>query len=1076
MDEPRHLIRTQAIQIGMARPESAQTVMDLAGSLWRTRLADTTDEIFSACCAPREHLRLDRLELALGTIPEEDFAREFPVRFRARLEEELRRQLRRVRAGEGGGRRLEPAGRSPLELLEHLLLHGTLPWWARQNTDFDPARALVAALTRAPREVAALVRRIGRHRRVRSRLVHWLEDREIARLIRAVAPAEAEFILRYAEDLDTRQDEKQFVPAGAAEFRQAKWEVILGHLLADRGSRFNAKAFLRQTLQELAGRFRLEYAGLLTELARVAAESQLVWRESSLPLLLGELFQEDVKGPGEGPVGTWMAVWSAALRERPGSRPPSGRAGLAFWRELSAGDARALIRQLVARHGSQALMNFLADGFSTEEHAELSRLLAMPIPGETAEERREIGWLAEALAQISLLREKSAEPAATPAEDIGEEFAVAALRVLLETGALPPSPWAHRWRDRPGAWLNLTLARQAEAVPPLLRAWTRSGRLTTALAAYWPDAALESIVETVEPAQAEAVIAIVHATVRARPAAAGRSSDATAWRNLTWQIVFDYLLADRGSVFNTRSFLAHNLRELAVRHQVDIGLVWESLVAVAEAESDGRHGLLNDLRAIAPAGSAAAPETAPEAAPPTRAFFSAQSLRRSALVRLRLLQLVLAGAPVTREPWLQELLPLLWELLAAQDEAQEPWRELLRQTPGDAGATSLILQTGGTIILAELFFAREPAQAALWRDAVLWLENSSAAAALFPGGRTGLGHRLWRILAELWREAGGGPIRDAAAFLVRALLRLGLRGPANTGLTPAQAVLEILRTALAQAGTREAAELAGRLLARLPVSREPDAPRWKDDRKEEQPKNANEKENEGEAEKEAENAKENAKENANENANEDEAEKANEKEDENEADDANEKGDENENEKGDEDEDEADDDKFAPIEVSNAGLVLLLPFFPELFKRCGWLDGGVLRDFDATQRAVHLLQYLVNDGRRTHEYSLVLNKVLCGLEPEAAVVARVKLADAETAAARQLLEYVTSHWARGATISVDGLRNSYLHRPGWLKRTPEGWSLRVERRGWDVLLPDLPWRFPGPRPAWMSRPLEVDWI
>lgn len=165
-----------------------------------------------------------------------------------------------------------------------------------------------------------------------------------------------------------------------------------------------------------------------------------------------------------------------------------------------------------------------------------------------------------------------------------------------------------------------------------------------------------------------------------------------------------------------------------------------------------------------------------------------------------------------------------------------------------------------------------------------------------------------------------------------------------------------------------------------------------------------------------------------------------------------------------------------PILVRNAGLVILAPFLPDLHARCELLAGDGFRDSVAVDYAVHLLHYLATGEEPSFEHELALNKILCGLAPETPVPPRIELRDEDRRQADGMLERIAHQWARGAKISVSGLRRSYLLRAGQLERRKAGWLLRVERRGWDILLPELDWSFPGARPAWMAQPLEVDWI
>jgi hypothetical protein len=60
--------------------------------------------------------------------------------------------------------------------------------------------------------------------------------------------------------------------------------------------------------------------------------------------------------------------------------------------------------------------------------------------------------------------------------------------------------------------------------------------------------------------------------------------------------------------------------------------------------------------------------------------------------------------------------------------------------------------------------------------------------------------------------------------------------------------------------------------------------------------------------------------------------------------------------------------------------------------------------------------------------------------------------------------------------TVDGFRVSFLHREGVLTETEEAWTLRVEQRGYDMILQMLPWAFGTIKFTWMEKPLYVEWL
>ena len=163
--------------------------------------------------------------------------------------------------------------------------------------------------------------------------------------------------------------------------------------------------------------------------------------------------------------------------------------------------------------------------------------------------------------------------------------------------------------------------------------------------------------------------------------------------------------------------------------------------------------------------------------------------------------------------------------------------------------------------------------------------------------------------------------------------------------------------------------------------------------------------------------------------------------------------------------------------VATAGLGLLWPFLPRFFGRLGLLDeaGVAFPDMRQAHRAVQVLHYLATGEAEAPEYALVLEKVLCGLEPHAPHVLDRPVGESERDEAHQLLGAVIAHANCLGDISPDGLRGSFLIRRGILSTRDGAWLLRVERQAQDVLLQRLPWTIQWARLPWMSSPMRVEW-
>jgi len=166
--------------------------------------------------------------------------------------------------------------------------------------------------------------------------------------------------------------------------------------------------------------------------------------------------------------------------------------------------------------------------------------------------------------------------------------------------------------------------------------------------------------------------------------------------------------------------------------------------------------------------------------------------------------------------------------------------------------------------------------------------------------------------------------------------------------------------------------------------------------------------------------------------------------------------------------------------VSNAGLVLFNPFLPLFFERIGVLTQdaeGIPRvmGLEATSRAVHLLQYLVDGRCDAPEPELALNKLLSGVPLAAPVSRAIELADADRMLCDQLIGAVIANWPILKNTSAAGLRETFIQRAGRLRREADRWTLDVQRKTLDVLVDQIPWNRALVYHRWMAEPVHVNW-
>jgi hypothetical protein len=163
------------------------------------------------------------------------------------------------------------------------------------------------------------------------------------------------------------------------------------------------------------------------------------------------------------------------------------------------------------------------------------------------------------------------------------------------------------------------------------------------------------------------------------------------------------------------------------------------------------------------------------------------------------------------------------------------------------------------------------------------------------------------------------------------------------------------------------------------------------------------------------------------------------------------------------------------IFLKNAGLVLLHPFLESLFNGFDWLTKGQFRDINSQTMAVHLMHYLATKEELAAEYDQVMEKFLCGWDPDMPIAKEIPLSQGMKSESETLLGAAIRHWSALKSTSPDGLREGFLQRDGKLILNEFQNRLIVENKAQDVLLSYLPWGFSVFKLPWMKSPLYVEW-
>jgi hypothetical protein len=163
------------------------------------------------------------------------------------------------------------------------------------------------------------------------------------------------------------------------------------------------------------------------------------------------------------------------------------------------------------------------------------------------------------------------------------------------------------------------------------------------------------------------------------------------------------------------------------------------------------------------------------------------------------------------------------------------------------------------------------------------------------------------------------------------------------------------------------------------------------------------------------------------------------------------------------------------IYIRNAGLVILHPFLPELFKTLDLFGENGWKGELSSHTAIHVVEYLVTGTDEYPEFNLPLNKIICGMETNEVLKTVEPLTMEIKAECDKVLRAVIQHWNALKNTGIDALRETYLQRFGKLTNVDHGWSLQAEPKVMDVLLGRLPWGIGTIRLPWMKSLLFTEW-
>lgn len=222
-----HIVQQQVLEISLDKKEWASDIQNKISEIYHAKILPLLDEIFSAFSLSDERIRIDKLELDLGSLDVDNLEEDLLHKLKPQLEEILTKLIYKTRNNEGqkgvqivttsttqkessNGVSIEQGG-----VFYHYLKTGYFPWWANSNE--KNLKELIEQFIHldwyAPAQHKVFLQLI-KDKTIRRRLIDMLDPVLLKQLLSQINPTISERIFAIQQDvikcLDIIIDQKHF--------------------------------------------------------------------------------------------------------------------------------------------------------------------------------------------------------------------------------------------------------------------------------------------------------------------------------------------------------------------------------------------------------------------------------------------------------------------------------------------------------------------------------------------------------------------------------------------------------------------------------------------------------------------------------------------------------------------------------------------------------------------------------------------------------------------------------------------------------------------------------------------------
>lgn len=299
----QHNIQQLKVDFSLTGESDYQQVQDRISQLCQGKLTAEMEALFSKLADPDSLVRIDRLEIDVGTVEEEELETAVLKGVLSFLETELVKvfsgRVTEIRYTTESLKKGEST--DLISLLEYFLLMGTWPVWKAVEITGTPEAILLEILRKQPADLRALLLRLGRQDRVKRKLAYQFSFPTYVSLVRLMAPRRAEGLLVFLEAFRTLHNRQTASAIPMVDLDGRVREFVLENMLRDTQDVFVGKVFLGQFFDLLAQTYRVDRVVLIYRYRERVLQPELAALiDRKFVTALSELWAEQEEALEEG--------------------------------------------------------------------------------------------------------------------------------------------------------------------------------------------------------------------------------------------------------------------------------------------------------------------------------------------------------------------------------------------------------------------------------------------------------------------------------------------------------------------------------------------------------------------------------------------------------------------------------------------------------------------------------------------------------------------------------------------------------------------------------------------------------